>query len=241
VKEKALYHGSTDKYDAPKLVHRSTDHITICHGSSRIIEKPIFGEGEPTNDYGLGFYTAFGKEKELAKEWACSPYNTTGIGIVNTYKFNTNEMRILNLDKMDIIYWIVLTATYRKPNINEDNLKLLQKEYLINTELFDCICGWRCDDTFSRIITKFMDNQCTDKAIEEAVHLGHLKQQFVIISNNAFENIHFDGSESIIDFNKYRTKFSNRKAKADKGLEDCIYNNRNNGKSIREYIEELKK
>ena len=41
----------------------------LYHGSSKIIEKPLFGYGKPYNDYGLGFYCT--EHVELAKEWAC--------------------------------------------------------------------------------------------------------------------------------------------------------------------------
>ena len=43
---------------------------TIYHGSSHIIEKPIFGAGKPYNDYGLGFYCT--DSLEMAKEWGVS-------------------------------------------------------------------------------------------------------------------------------------------------------------------------
>ena len=39
----------------------------LYHGSSRIIEKPVFGYGKPYNDYGLGFYCT--ESLEMAKEW----------------------------------------------------------------------------------------------------------------------------------------------------------------------------
>ena len=39
----------------------------IYHGSSRIIEKPLFNFGKKYNDYGIGFYCT--EEMELAKEW----------------------------------------------------------------------------------------------------------------------------------------------------------------------------
>ena len=42
--------------------------IIIYHGSTKIIEKPVFGVGNPKNDYGLGFYCI--ENLELAKEWA---------------------------------------------------------------------------------------------------------------------------------------------------------------------------
>lgn len=84
--------------------YERNETISICHGSSKIIEHPIFGEGEKTNAYGLGFYTVFESEEELAKEWACSPFNNTYTGYVNRYKFNTNNIKTLNFDKMNIIY-----------------------------------------------------------------------------------------------------------------------------------------
>ena len=51
------------------LVSKGDDHVvrTIYHGSSHIIEKPIFGAGKPYNDYGLGFYCT--DSLEMAKEW----------------------------------------------------------------------------------------------------------------------------------------------------------------------------
>ena len=42
----------------------------IYHGSVRVIDSPIFGEGNPCNDYGLGFYCT--QDIELAREWACT-------------------------------------------------------------------------------------------------------------------------------------------------------------------------
>ena len=46
------------------------ESLTIFHGSRRIIEKPVWGEGNPHNDYGLGFYCT--ESLELAKEWGVS-------------------------------------------------------------------------------------------------------------------------------------------------------------------------
>ncbi|HQB77113.1 MAG TPA: efflux RND transporter permease subunit, partial [Tenuifilaceae bacterium] len=40
----------------------------IFHGSDHIIEKPIFGQGKPYNDYGLGFYCT--ESIDMAKELA---------------------------------------------------------------------------------------------------------------------------------------------------------------------------
>ena len=54
-----------------------SDKLTIYHGSSKIIERPDFGTGNPHNDYGLGFYCT--ESMELAKEWASST-ETDGFG-----------------------------------------------------------------------------------------------------------------------------------------------------------------
>ena len=43
------------------------ENIILYHGSTKVIEKPVLGLGNPKNDYGLGFYCT--ENLELAKEW----------------------------------------------------------------------------------------------------------------------------------------------------------------------------
>ncbi len=40
--------------------------MTIYHGSQNKISAPIYGQGKPYNDYGLGFYCT--EYRELKKE-----------------------------------------------------------------------------------------------------------------------------------------------------------------------------
>ena len=42
--------------------------MIVYHGSPYLVSVPMFGEGNPHNDYGLGFYCT--EDLELAKEWA---------------------------------------------------------------------------------------------------------------------------------------------------------------------------
>ncbi|MGN0722881.1 MAG: DUF3990 domain-containing protein [Treponema sp.] len=42
------------------------EKLILYHGSSKIIEKPVYGAGKPWNDYGRGFYCT--QNKELSKE-----------------------------------------------------------------------------------------------------------------------------------------------------------------------------
>ena len=58
--------------------------LIIYHGSSQIVQKPIFGAGKPYNDYGQGFYCT--EHLELAKEWAC---NEERDGYANQYELDT--------------------------------------------------------------------------------------------------------------------------------------------------------
>ncbi len=67
-------------------------HLTIYHGSSKIIQAPVFGQGNPYNDYGMGFYCT--ESAELAKEWACSSELD---GYANRYMLDTTGLSLLPL------------------------------------------------------------------------------------------------------------------------------------------------
>lgn len=76
--------------------------LTVFHGSQQIIEKPVFGKGNPHNDYGPGFYCT--ESIDLAKEWACS---TETDGYANQYELNLTDLSILSLTSGDynILNW----------------------------------------------------------------------------------------------------------------------------------------
>ena len=46
-----------------------TEVLRLYHGSPIRVKRPLFGVGNPYNDYGLGFYCT--ESLELACEWAC--------------------------------------------------------------------------------------------------------------------------------------------------------------------------
>ena len=66
-----------------------TQTATIYHGSRFIMKKPVFGEGNPRNDYGQGFYCTH--EIGLAKEWACTE---EGSGYANQYELDMVGVRV---------------------------------------------------------------------------------------------------------------------------------------------------
>ena len=63
----------------------------LYHGSEVIVEKPEYGKGARTNDYGRGFYCT--EELELAKEWACAKGRN---GYANRYEMELEKMKIIN-------------------------------------------------------------------------------------------------------------------------------------------------
>ena len=77
----------------------------LYHGSSRIIEKPVFGYGKPYNDYGLGFYCT--ESLEMAKEWGVGRERS---GYANCYELDCSGLKILNLndERYCILNWLAV-------------------------------------------------------------------------------------------------------------------------------------
>jgi hypothetical protein len=82
-----------------------------------IIKKPVFGTGNPRNDYGLGFYCT--REIELAKEWACTDENS---GFVNCYELDIDGLSVLHLSGAgyNILNWIAILLNNRSFRISND-------------------------------------------------------------------------------------------------------------------------
>ena len=91
--------------------------LTIYHGSPEIVKKPVFGLGNPNNDYGLGFYCT--ENLELAKEWACSSETS---GYANKYTIDTKDLKILSLTggEYNILNWLSVLLENRKFRIGGD-------------------------------------------------------------------------------------------------------------------------
>ena len=91
--------------------------LTIYHGSPEIVKKPVFGLGNPNNDYGLGFYCT--ENSELAKEWACSS-ETSGYANKNT--IDIKDLKILSLTggEYNILNWLSVLLENRKFRIGGD-------------------------------------------------------------------------------------------------------------------------
>ena len=84
--------------------------ITLYHGSTKVIEKPVWGKGNPKNDYGLGFYCT--ENQELAMEWASTERNN---GFANHYELDIEGLSVLHLNRKPyhILNWLAILLENR--------------------------------------------------------------------------------------------------------------------------------
>lgn len=168
------------------------DTIKICHGSEYIIDKPMFGKGKSTNDYGKGFYCT--ESVELAKEWACSRNND---GFANVYELDLEGLDILRLNESpyNVLNWLAILAdnrTYWEKNAISENAKqYLHDNFLIDISRYDVIIGYRADDSYFTFARNFVANGISLQQLQVAMRLGKLGEQIVLKSQKAFKQIHF--------------------------------------------------
>ncbi|MDO4747766.1 MAG: DUF3990 domain-containing protein [Eubacteriales bacterium] len=167
--------------------------LTIYHGSSKIIERPLFGAGNPNNDYGLGFYCT--ETLDLAKEWACSAETD---GYANKYSLNTDGLKILSLTsgEYNILNWLAILLENRKFRLTSD-IALEAKEYifenfLIDYKNYDIIKGYRADDSYFSFANAFLNSTISISQLEKAMVLGKLGEQIVAVSKKAFDALSFE-------------------------------------------------
>ena len=177
-------------------LHERTTAMIIYHGSKNIIEKPEYGKGKPYNDYGRGFYCT--EYLDLAKEWACD--DESG-GYANKYELDIEDLKVLDLNGADycILNWISILLSNRTFTLDTD-LAIQAKEYIlknfpVQTKGFDIIKGYRADDSYFSYARDFLQNTISVKRLSQVMKLGNLGNQIVLISQKAFESIHFLGYE----------------------------------------------
>ena len=166
--------------------------MILYHGSEKIIDAPEFGKGNSHNDYGRGFYCT--ENEELAKEWACSNNNN---GFANKYEFDMDGLNVLylNSENYNLLNWLaVLTKhrTYWENNtVTELAKKYLAENFMIDTSGFDVIIGYRADDSYFSFAQDFVAGAISYRQLGEAMRLGKLGEQIVLMSEKAFERIKY--------------------------------------------------
>ena len=188
------------------------DYITIFHGSEKIIEHPIWGEGRKNNDFGIGFYCT--ESLELAKEWAVSSLRD---GFANKYILDTKYLNILNLNSSTytILNWIAVLVEHRLFSITTPVARraksYLIEKFSVNVNAFDIVTGYRADDSYFDYAESFINNAISVEQLAQAMKLGKLGEQIVIKSKYAFTKLKYEGFE-VAEQGKY---YVHRKARND--------------------------
>lgn len=203
--------------------------MKIYHGSISIIKKPIFGYGNPYNDYGLGFYCT--TEKEKAKEWAVD-YELDGYS--NCYELNLKNLKVLNLNEKpyNALHWLTLLIQNRqfkdKSYLVRDAKEYLIKKFSIDYSNFDVIIGYRADDSYFSFARDFLQGTISYRQLAIALKLGNLGEQIVLKSQRAFDALRFIEADKAFANEWYPKKikresdarneyFNNAKMKRQKG------------------------
>ena len=188
--------------------------IKLFHGSSVVVEKPLFACGKPYNDYGQGFYCT--EYIDLGKEWACATKNG---GFINEYEFDLTGLKVLNLsdEKYSILNWLALLMNYRIVNLKnpfqEMACKYLIEHFLPDISGYDVIVGYRADDSYFLFARSFVNNEISLDQLARAMRLGKLGEQYCLKTEKAFSQIHFVKSE-VVDAEKYYYLRIDREQKA---------------------------
>ena len=173
--------------------------MKLFYGADRIVEAPIFGAGNPTNDYGLGFYLT--PDKDIAKLWGSKFLQG---GFVIEYDVDLTNLNILrlNTDKdEDVLRWLSILAKHRfsrrDREANKGALEWLESRFPVDVSAFDLVIGYRADDAYFTYSLDFVRNQLSLEKLKEAMLLGRLGLQYVLISKEAFKRIKMTRYEEV--------------------------------------------
>ncbi|MDR2572697.1 MAG: DUF3990 domain-containing protein [Oscillospiraceae bacterium] len=142
----------------------SKNSFRLFHGNPNPDFVPIYGAGRDYHDYGNAFYCT--EDYSGAAEWACLRKNISA-SYVYEYQLQIpseilSEVRILDFDNLDPIYWLSALLQHRVNNdegyIGElrDRSIALTDIYPTNCENYDIIYGWRADDRHFAIVRDFL-------------------------------------------------------------------------------------
>ena len=172
--------------------------LKIFHGSPNAVNAPSLAAGRPRNDFGRGFYCS--ADWQLAAEWACKSRND---GFVNEYSLNAAPLRTLDLlsGEYSVLHWIALLLRNRTFSLQLDAARqareFMIKNYLLDTACYDIVIGYRADDSYFSYAQAFVENGLTIRQLSQALRLGNLGEQIVLVSKRAFENLRFLGAHGV--------------------------------------------
>ena len=201
--------------------------MKLYYGADKNIKNPTFGLGNPSNDYGLGFYLT--PSKDAAKLWASRFEN----GQVITYSIDIDKLKVLTLNsntEEDVLKWITLLIQHRFDNLEraryKDIIDWLSSKFTIDLSSYDMVVGYRADDSYFNYSRGFVSGDISLETLTEAMKLGKLGLQYVLISKYAFSLLKYEGCEAIDnneDYSAFQKKTLNEYHEL-KNKEDRFHN-----------------
>ena len=186
----------------------------LYHGSNQLVEIPALAQGRIHNDYGPGFYCTM--LAEMAREWACKNQKD---GFINRYELDMDGLRILDFtdENHTVLNWISILLKNRIFRLGSP-IAISARDYLIehfaiDTSPYDVIIGYRADDSYFQYAEAFVENALPLRSLNQALMLGKLGLQTVLVSEKAFEQIRFVDAEPV-DKSFYYPRFFERDTKA---------------------------
>lgn len=170
--------------------------MRLYHGSTVQVQKPQFGFGKTTNDYGRGFYCT--ESLDLAKEWACPAKSD---GFANSYEIDLKGLRVLDLNApgRGILEWLSVLITNRpvrlESPVQTEAVEWLKAHFAVSLEEYDIVRGYRADDSYFGFVRSFLENGISLSQLSKAMRLGNLGEQVMIKSEKAFNRLKFVGAE----------------------------------------------
>lgn len=214
----------SDVFSFEKVRVNGENEMMIYHGSTGIIEQPVYGAGKRTNDYGQGFYCT--ENVELAKEWACMRGTD---GYANIYQFDFSDLKVLDLNsgRYSILTWLAVLAKYRSywenGSISKEAKDYLRKYFFVSPEEYDVVRGYRADDSYFTFAKNFVSNGISLEQLKKAMYLGALGEQIVLKSKKAFSQISYVGNLPA-ESSKYAKQAQDRDREARKMFRDISKN-----------------
>lgn len=180
--------------------------MKLYYGSKTLFQTPTYGEGNPTNDYGLGFYMT--KDYEMARLWATQYENG---GYVLSFNVDFDGLEVLNLldsDEVSILKWIALLVSnrfdYKEKANNEVVIEWLTNHFYTPLGNYDVIAGYRADDSYFKYSLGFVTGQISLETLAKAMKIGKLGYQYVLMSKKAFKQIEYVDSKQIEHSDEYQ-------------------------------------
>ena len=188
-------HSSTVETTDPKA-GKNRSPVTVFHGSANVVERPVFGFGKRTNDYGLGFYCT--EDRALAGEWGVTSLHD---GFINRYQLDLSGLVVLDLTDgtFTVLHWLAILLENRTFDI-EGDMASAAKDYLLATFRpdyadADVIVGYRANDSYFSFARTFLSGALSYAHLARAIRLGNLGLQVVAKSRKAFGALSFVSAE----------------------------------------------